>query len=351
MGSTVSGPSRSTIETPATAGGDRVLLSHGGGGRATESLLDGVFSAFAAAAHPRQDASPLGDSGLVVSTDAFVVTPVEFPGGSLGELAVCGTINDVAVAGAVPKWLTAAFILEEGLDMELLRRTVSDMQECAQAAGVEIISGDTKVVGRGSADQLFVVTTGVGERAPGVELGSHLARPGDDILVSGTIGDHGLAVMAARAELPLEPPIESDCAALSGLISDLLEAAGPSLRCLRDPTRGGLAAVANEIAAESGVTICLREKDLPVAPTVRDACALLGLDPLQAANEGKICVVVDPSATEDALAALQAHPLGGGAARVGRVEEGPGGQVWLEGEFGGRRRLELPRGEMLPRIC
>jgi hydrogenase expression/formation protein HypE len=157
--------------------------------------------------------------------------------------------------------------------------------------------------------------------------------------------------MAARAELPLEPPIESDCAALSGLISDLLEAAGPSLRCLRDPTRGGLAAVANEIAAESGVTICLREKDLPVAPTVRDACALLGLDPLQAANEGKICVVVDPSATEDALAALQAHPLGGEAALVGRVEEGPGGQVWLEGEFGGRRRLELPRGEMLPRIC
>jgi len=195
------------------------------------------------------------------------------------------------------------------------------------------------------------VTTGVGERLPGVDVGSHRARAGDIVLVSGALGDHGLAVMAARAGLPLDPPIRSDCAALNGLVGELAEAVGPHLRCLRDPTRGGLAATLNEIAAESGVTICLREKDLPVGPTVRDACALLGLDPLQAANEGKMALVVDPAAAERTLAVLQSNDLGRDAAIVGAVTEPSAGRVWLEGEFGGRRRLDLPRGELLPRIC
>lgn len=331
--------------------GGRVLLAHGGGGVAGESLLDEVFTPFQAASRPRQDAARLAGTEFVVSTDAFVVTPIEFPGGSLGKLAVCGTVNDVAMAGARPLWLTAAFILEEGLELALLQRTVADMHATAEAAGVSIVAGDTKVVGHGSADQLFVVTTGVGERLPRVDVGSHLVRPGDVVLVSGTIGDHGLAVMAARAGLPLDPPIESDCAALGGLVELLADSVGPYVRCLRDPTRGGVAAVLNELATESGVSICLRQKDLPVAPTVTEACALLGLDPLQAANEGKLVAVVASCAADRAVEAMRAHPLGQRAAIIGEVLDAPVGQVWIEGELGGRRRVDPPRGELLPRIC
>lgn len=288
---------------------------------------------------------------IAVSTDSFVVTPAEFPGGSLGTLAACGTLNDVAVMGARPEWLTAAFILEEGLALDLLSRMAADLQRAADEARVPVVAADTKVVDRGAADGLFVTTTGGGPVREDAALGSDRASPGDAVIVSGTIGDHGLAVMAARAALPLDPPIESDCACIAPLAHRLLDAAGPAVHCMRDPTRGGLAAAVNEIAEDSGVTIRLHEDLLPIRRTVREACELLGLDPAHAANEGKLIAVVSADAASASLEAIRSHPLGREAALIGEVTERSAGQVRLATAFGGERVLDMPSGELLPRIC
>jgi len=330
-----------------------VLLSHGGGGRASHLFVGSVFGRLAAAAHPRQDAAvlPRPAGRIAVSTDSFVVTPCEFPGGSLGTLAACGTLNDVAVMGARPEWLTAAFIIEEGLPVDLLTRMVTDLQRAADEAGVPVVAADTKVVGRGAADGLFITTTGGGAVRDDAAVGSDRAFPGDAVILSGTIGDHGLAVMAARAALPLEPPIESDCACIAPLAHLLQDAAGPAVHCMRDPTRGGLAAALNEIAADSAVTIRVYEDLLPVRRTVREACELLGLDPAHAANEGKLIAVVSADAAPSALEALRSHPLGREATLIGEVADRSDGQVRLATAFGAERVLDMPSGELLPRIC
>ncbi|MCA1988366.1 MAG: hydrogenase expression/formation protein HypE [Desulfarculus sp.] len=287
---------------------------------------------------------------LAISTDSFVVDPIEFPGGDIGSLAVHGTVNDVAMRGARPLWLTAGFVLEEGLPLALLERVVASMAAAARAAGVAIIAGDTKVVGRGQADKLFINTTGVGVLPEGLELGAHLARPGDAILVSGSMGDHGVTIMAQRQGLGLEAPLRSDSAPLNGLVADLL-AACAGVHVLRDPTRGGLATTLNEIAQTSGVALELYEGAIPINPAVAGVCELLGLDPLYLANEGKLICIVEGSQADKALATLKAHPLGAGAAVIGQVLEAPRGRVWLKTTVGGGRILDMLSGEPLPRIC
>jgi hydrogenase expression/formation protein HypE len=333
---------------------DTILLDHGAGGRASHELVARVFA--------RHLANPILDSmddaavltpppgRLAISTDSFVVDPVEFPGGDIGSLAVHGTVNDVAMRGATPLWLTAGFVLEEGLSLALLERIVASMAAAARAAGVAIVAGDTKVVGRGQADKLFINTTGVGILPDGLELGAHLARPGDAILVSGSMGDHGVTIMAQRQGLGLDAPLRSDSAALNGLVADLL-ALCDRVHVLRDPTRGGLATTLNEIAQTSGVALELHERAIPINPTVAGVCELLGLDPLYLANEGKLICIVAGDQAEAALAALQAHPLGAGAAVIGRVLEAPRSRVWLKTAVGGGRILDMLSGEPLPRIC
>ncbi len=333
---------------------DTILLDHGAGGRASHELVARVFA--------RHLANPILDSmddaavltpppgRLAISTDSFVVDPIEFPGGDIGSLAVHGTVNDVAMRGARPLWLTAGFVLEEGLPLALLERVVASMAAAARAAGVAIIAGDTKVVGRGQADKLFINTTGVGVLPEGLELGAHLARPGDAILVSGSMGDHGVTIMAQRQGLGLEAPLRSDSAPLNGLVADLL-AACAGVHVLRDPTRGGLATTLNEIAQTSGVALELYEGAIPINPAVAGVCELLGLDPLYLANEGKLICIVEDSQADKALATLRDHPLGAGAAVIGRVLEAPRGRVWLKTTVGGGRILDMLSGEPLPRIC
>lgn len=330
-----------------------VTLAHGAGGTATRDLVAAVF--LEELGNPVLD--ELGDSGIVegggrlaVTTDSFVVRPLEFPGGSIGDLAVNGTVNDLAVAGAEPRWLAAGFVLEEGLPVETLRRVVADMARAAARAGVAVVAGDTKVVERGAADGLYVTTTGVGTVPDAVGLAPGRVRAGDRILLSGPLADHGTAVMVARGELALEVDVASDSAPVHELCATLLEL-GKGVRWMRDPTRGGLATALNELASAAGVAVRLDEAAVPVRPAVAAACEILGIDPLYVANEGKLVAVVAPDAAAEALARLRAHPLGSEAALVGAVEPEPQGFVLMDTALGGARIVDMLVGDPLPRIC
>ena len=333
----------------------QVDMAHGAGGRAMAQLIDELF-----ARHLGNDYLAQGDDGtvlpatgegrLVMATDAHVVSPLFFPGGDIGCLSVHGTINDVAVMGATPLYLAASFILEEGFPLADLARIVQSMAAAAREAGVPVVTGDTKVVERGKGDGVFITTTGVGVLPPGRGLSGRQAQPGDAILVSGSLGDHGMAIMAERESLGFDSPIVSDTAALHGLIEAML-ASGAAIRVLRDPTRGGLATTLNEIAKQSGVGMMLQEKALPVKPAVNAACELLGLDPLYVANEGKLVAICAEQDVDRLLAAMRAHPLGTDAARIGTVHEDPHHFVQMTTAFGGRRIVDWLSGEQLPRIC
>jgi hydrogenase expression/formation protein HypE len=333
----------------------RVMLAHGGGGRMSQRLVREMFlAAFdnPALARLHDGATLAVESGvLAVTTDSFVITPRFFPGGDIGSLAVHGTINDLAMCGAVPIALTCGFVLEEGLELEELRRIVASMARAAGDAGVPIVTGDTKVVDRGKGDGVFIGTTGLGRVLPGIEIGPPRARPGDVVLVSGGIAQHGVAILSVRQGLAFETTLTSDAASLHGLIADLLAAAGASVHVLRDPTRGGVASSLNEIAAVARVGITLAEGAIPVAEEVRGACELLGLDPLEVANEGKALAIVAPDVADAALAAWRAHPLGREAAAIGRVTHEHPGRVVLATRIGGTRVVDVPNGEPLPRIC
>jgi hydrogenase expression/formation protein HypE len=334
----------------------RVDMGHGAGGRAMAQLISELFAhAFA------NDYLGRGDDGavlpapgpgerLVMATDAHVVSPLFFPGGDIGCLSVHGTLNDIAVMGARPLYLAASFILEEGFPLADLARIVASMAAAAREAGVPVVTGDTKVVEQGKGDGVFITTTGVGALPAHIEVGGANARPGDVILVSGTLGDHGMAIMAQRESLAFDSEIVSDTAALHGMIAALLDAV-PGVRVLRDPTRGGLATTLNEIAAQSAVGMELEEDAIPVDPQVDAACELLGLDPLYVANEGKLVVICSEHDADRALATLRAHPLGVRAARIGSVTADPHHFVQIRTGFGGRRMVDWLSGEQLPRIC
>ncbi|MBV8931268.1 MAG: hydrogenase expression/formation protein HypE [Kutzneria sp.] len=333
---------------------ERITLSHGSGGKATHTLIEAVFlDAFRnRMLEPLEDAARLrvGAARLALTTDSYVVSPLFFPGGDIGDLAVNGTVNDLAVSGAVPLYLTAGFILEEGFPVADLVRIVASMRAAAEAAGVHIVTGDTKVVQRGKADGCYVNTSGVGLIANGVELGAALAKPGDAILVSGPIGEHGVTIMLARGELDIDADLASDTAAVNGLVATLL-AATPGVHALRDATRGGVATILNEVAKAAQVSVVVDEGAVPVKAEVRGACELLGIDPLYVACEGRFVAVVDGAEVDTALAALRAHPLGEQAAVIGRVTEAPAGLVLLNTAFGGTRIVDLLVGDPLPRIC
>lgn len=335
-----------------------VTLAHGAGGKASHTLVQDVFlDAFGNPLLGRLEdgavlAAPGLDGRLVFTTDSFVVSPLWFPGGDIGKLAVHGTVNDLAVSGARPLALAAAFILEEGLPVEELRRVARSVGEAAAAAGVPVVAGDTKVVERGKADRLFITTAGVGLRPPGLELGPERMRPGDRLLLSGAIAEHGLAILTARGDLALEADVASDTAPLHGLVAAMLAAAPPgAVRVMRDPTRGGLATVANELAAASGLGIVLDEAAIPVRAPVRGACEILGIDPLYVANEGKLVAVVAPEAAGSVLAAMRAHPLGRDACDIGEVRSEPAGVVAMRTAVGGTRMVDVLIGDPLPRIC
>ena len=334
---------------------DIVTMAHGAGGKASAALVDAVFvTAFAADEHaPLADAAtvalPSGER-LAFSTDSFVVQPWRFPGGSIGDLAVNGTVNDLAMMGARPLWLSAAFVIEEGFSVADLRAIVADMAAAARTAGVAIVTGDTKVVGRGAADGLYITTAGVGALAPERDLGPSRVCAGDVVIVSGTIADHGMAVMLARGDLALEADIRSDTAALGDVVAALLTAA-PSTRWLRDPTRGGVGTVCNELARDTNLAVVLDEALLPVQPAVAGACDLLGIDPLYVANEGKLIAVVAPEEADAALRALRADPIGAAATRIGHIAAEPEGVVVLLTTFGGTRIVDMLVGDPLPRIC
>ena len=288
---------------------------------------------------------------MVMTTDSFVISPLFFPGGNIGSLAVHGTVNDLAMGGAEPLYLTAGFILEEGLPLADLARIVEAMADAASTAGVSIVTGDTKVVERGKGDGVFINTAGLGRVYPGVRVSAELARPGDQIIVSGSVGDHGVAVMSQRRGLQFETALESDSASLNRLVARMVEVAGPELRVLRDPTRGGVGTTLNEIAESSQAGIILQESWLPVRDAVAGACELLGFDPLYVANEGKCIAIVGPERAEAALAAMRAHPLGQDAAIIGEVVADHPGRVYLRSQIGGMRIVDMLSGEQLPRIC
>jgi hydrogenase expression/formation protein HypE len=331
-----------------------VTLAHGSGGKATRTLVEGLF--LQELGNPLLD--PLGDAAIVpldgsrlaFTTDSYVVKPIFFPGGSIGGLAVNGTVNDLAVSGARPLVLSAAFVVEEGFAVSELRRVAADMAAAAAAAGVTVATGDTKVVERGKGDGVYVNTAGVGIVPDGVSLDAALVRDGDRVLVSGTIGDHGMAVMIARGELELEVDLASDTAPVHELAATLLEL-GSSVRWLRDPTRGGLATALNELAEQSGVAVALDESALPLRAEVVGACEILGIDPLYVANEGKLVAVVAPDAAESALERLRRQALGSEAAIIGEIRADPPGLVLLETSLGGSRIVDMLVGDPLPRIC
>jgi len=333
----------------------RVDLSHGAGGRAMAQLIADLF--IAAFDNPilrqgnDQAAFDVEAGRMVMTTDGYVVSPLFFPGGNIGSLAVHGTINDIAMSGARPLHLSASFIIEEGFPLGDLKRIVEAMAEAARAAGVAIVTGDTKVVERGKADGVFISTTGVGVVPDGLRLTADAARPGDKVIVSGTLGDHGVAVMSKRENLTFDTEIVSDSAALHDLVAAMVAAGGASLRVMRDPTRGGLAATLNELAQSSGVGFRLDEDDLPIRAQVNAACELLGLDPLYVANEGKLVAVVAPDGAEAILAAMRAHPLGQDAAIIGDVVADDHCFVELTTAFGGGRIVDWLAGDQLPRIC
>lgn len=336
-----------------------ITLAHGGGGKAMHDLIDDIFlEVFDNDAQaPLEDQARLSLSGLAAhgdrlafTTDSYVVKPLDFPGGNIGKLAICGTVNDLAVGGAIPLYLSCSVIIEEGLPVDTLRMVSRTMAETALAAGVKVVTGDTKVVERGACDKLFINTAGVGVIREGLNLGVDKAKPGDAILVNGLLGDHGAAILNARGDMALTTPIESDCASLHGLIDTLLSAV-PRTRFLRDATRGGLATVLNEIAEASQVGIEIYENRTPIRSEVKGFCEILGLDPLYLANEGKIVCVVPQEDADTALAALRSHPLGKEAARIGEINNQRAGRVVMQTVFGGRRIVDMLVGEQLPRIC
>jgi len=332
----------------------RVDMTHGSGGRAMAQLINELFlhefdnEWLRAGNDSAQIAMPTGR--LVIATDSHVVSPLFFPGGDIGSLAVHGTINDVAMSGARPLYLAATFVLEEGFALADLKRSVVSMAAASHAAGVPVVTGDTKVVEQGKGDGVFITTTGIGVVAEGIDIAGNRARPGDAILVSGTLGDHGVAIMSLRENLAFETTIESDSAALHGLVADMV-AAVPGIHCLRDPTRGGLATTLNEMATQSGCGMIFRERDLPVKREVAAACEFLGLDPLYVANEGKLIAIVPGAEAPRLLATMRGHPLGREAAIIGEVIEDPLHFVQMETSFGGRRNVDWLTGEQLPRIC
>ena len=345
-----------------------ILLAHGSGGKLSHDLVEQLFlKYFANPALLRLEdsavvdippagpgAAPLADRQprIAFSTDSYVISPLVFPGGDIGKLAVCGTVNDISMSGARPLWLSAGFIIEEGLPLDDLDQIVASMAATAADAGVQIVTGDTKVVDRGSADKLFINTAGVGLVPPGILIAGDQAQPGDAILLNGTIGDHGMTIMTQREGLQFASPLESDCAPLNGLVADLLQALPPdSIHSLRDPTRGGLATALNELATSARAGIEIDETSLPVREPVRAACELLGLDPLFVANEGKLIAIVAPEAADAALATLRAHRYGREATLIGQVVEAHPGRVVLRTALGARRIVDMLVGEQLPRIC
>ena len=333
---------------------ERITMSHGAGGKAPHTLIEAVvLDAFRTPLlEPLEDAAQLqvGGARLALTTDSYVVSPLFFPGGNIGDLAVNGTVNDLAVSGATPLYLSAGFVLEEGFPVADLTTIVASMTAAAAAAGVQIVTGDTKVVERGKADGCYINTAGVGAIARGLDLGVANARPGDAIIVTGPIGDHGVTIMLARGELDIEADVTSDTAPLNGLAAGLLSAT-PGVRAMRDATRGGVATILNEIAKAANVGVLVSENDIPVRAEVRGASELLGIDPMYVACEGRLVAVVDGAAAGDALAALRAHPLGGQAAVIGHVTADPPGIVQLKTAFCGTRIVDLLVGDPLPRIC
>lgn len=332
-----------------------IMMAHGGGGRLTQMLIERMFlPAFSShSLETLHDGAILNLNGgrLAFTTDAFTISPLFFPGGDIGSLAVHGTINDLAMCGAQPVVLSASFILEEGFPMESLWRVVQSMQQAAQQAGVSIVTGDTKVVERNKGDGIFITTTGIGTIAPDVHISPRRATPGDVVIVNGAIAVHGIAIMSVREGLQFETTLESDSAALHDLVACVLEAGGDAVHVLRDPTRGGLSSTLNEIATQAQAGIRLVEAAIPLAEEVRGACELLGLDPLYVANEGKCLVLVARDVAETVLAAMQAHPLGTEAAIIGEVVGEHPGRVTMRSRIGGTRVVDMLSGEQLPRIC
>ncbi|BCY18798.1 hydrogenase expression/formation protein HypE [Leptolinea sp. HRD-7] len=338
---------------------DQIVMGHGSGGRMTTDLIRTIFQPHFSnpALNEGNDFASLpvpafeNNSGqLILSIDSHVVKPIFFPGGDIGRLSICGTVNDIAVSGAKPLYITAGFILEEGFQIENLEKIIQSMEEAANEAGVQIVAGDTKVVEKGGCDQVFITTTGVGWLNSGVRIGGQYARPGDVVIVSGPVGDHGIAILAARGELGLDTEVKSDTAPLNNLIDAILEAA-PHTHVLRDPTRGGLATTLNEIAGQSKVSILLEEDSIPINPNTRSACEILGFDPLYIANEGKVIVITPEKEAEAALTAMRQNMYGKDAAIIGRVIISNPGKVMVKTSIGGTRLLDMLAGEMLPRIC
>lgn len=331
-----------------------IVLGHGSGGKLTQDLIEKLFLPNFSNDYLAQlnDQAVLNVDGsrLAFTTDSFVVTPIFFPGGDIGRLAINGTVNDLAMSGATPRFIAAAFILEEGLATEDLARVVESMSRAVQESGVQLVTGDTKVVNRGKGDQVFITTTGLGIIERRIEISADRARPGDQILLSGTIGDHGMAIMSRREGLEFEGPIESDTAPLHSLVAVMLEAS-EQIHCLRDPTRGGVATILNEIAARSQVGMELDGLSIPVRESVKGACEILGLDPLYVANEGKLVAIVAPEAAGPVLDRMRSHPLGHDACCIGEVVAAHPRRVLVRTEIGGRRVLDVMLGEALPRIC
>jgi hydrogenase expression/formation protein HypE len=334
---------------------DTVLLGHGSGGKLSAELIQSIFlPAFRSAALEKLDDQAIvsiNGTRLAITTDSFVVKPLFFPGGDIGSLAVHGTVNDLAMGGARPLFLSVAFIIEEGLSMGVLRRVVISLRDAAHKAGVEVVTGDTKVVEKGSGDQVFINTTGIGLVRPGLKLSSDRACPGDAILVSGFLGDHGIAILSERQGLEFECPVVSDSAALHGLVAEMLDVGGESIHCMRDPTRGGLSSALNEIAQRSGVSMQLDEPKIPVREAVRGACEMLGLDPLYVANEGKLIAIVNNSEAEKVLEAMRRHPLARDAQMIGRVTKQDSAPVTIRTAYGTNRIVDMLSGDQLPRIC
>jgi hydrogenase expression/formation protein HypE len=333
---------------------DRILLAHGSGGTMMRELIEDVFMGrFDDPALLRMDDAASLDvppGRIAMSTDTYVVQPIFFPGGDIGRLAVCGTVNDIATSGATPLYLTVGFVLEEGLAVEDLKRIVGTMADSAAEAGIRIVTGDTKVVDRGHGDGIFINTAGVGVLAEGVDLSGAYCKPGDKVLLSGTLGDHGIAVISVREGLTFSTDITTDAAPLNKLTAAVL-AAAPSVRCFRDPTRGGLSSTLNELATASAVSITVEDEAVPVRDQVRGACEMLGYDVFQVANEGKMVAIVPPAEADAALFAMREAPYGEDAAIVGEVTEGPAGKVYVKTGFGAKRIMDMLVGEQLPRIC
>lgn len=337
-----------------------IVLGHGSGGKLTSDLIDKVFlPAFKNPILDKLDDQAvltINGTRLAFTTDSFVVTPIFFPGGDIGRIAVNGTVNDLAMSGARPLYLSAAFILEEGLRSEDLQRVVESMRSAAEEAGVQLVTGDTKVVNRGKGDQIFITTTGIGVIEDDLHISADRAQPGDKIILSGYVGDHGMAIMSQRENLEFEGVIESDCASLNGLVASMVKTPSSNgsldfLHCLRDPTRGGVATTLNEIAKRAEVGMLLREQSIPVRETVKGACEVMGLDALYVANEGKLIAVVAPEMADPLLRQMQQHPLGRDAAIIGEVITDHPGMVLMKTEVGGTRVLDVMFGEQLPRIC